>query len=734
MKSQFSNCLTLISLPNFMNLYYYAIRPIVPRTIFLCLFSLSFSLFAQNQPFCGTDPVHAQHLKDHPGAAVDQELFEQLYQSLAQNRLLAKSSSVNPDDHGSAALKYIVPCVVHVIHNGGVENITDAQVKSAFARINEDFRRMPETKGWGAGPDFQIEFELASKDPQGNAHSGINRIQSALTDHNLDTQQGTLKALSKWDQNKYMNIWIVKSINSSVLAYATFPQNGGNANDGIVCSYYCWGTTGAVDGSRALCRVPVHEFGHWLALYHPFQPSGTSSTGCPANSTTPCTSQGDRVCDTPPVSAANFGNPARRNSCQESSDRPDRTRNYMDYSDDPYKDEFTAGQLVRSQLAMENDNSRKQLYTESNLQATGVGKYRLPEANFVAQNRFPCVGTAVQFVDWSNGQADGWSWSFPGGTPATSNLRNPVVTYAAAGTYDVTLTVTNQTGSSQAFTKTAYINVTDQSVNFPMKEDFNGNDFPPAGWRLHNPDAGVTFVKLTGVSAFGSSGNSARISQFTYRAYDQRDELITPALNLGGSVHPMVYFSLAYTQHSDLYSDTLEVYASDDCGATWNQVFRVGGADLTSNSGPQTSTFTPGATDWIIGNADLSAYAGKTNVRVKFESVNGYGNNLYLDDIEFREPWAVSNELDFIKDAKVVCSPNPFSQSLMLHILSPINEDVEVLMQDVTGRIVWNSGQFSVITGKNEFSLSPAGIAPGVYFVQVKTSAGLTQTIKVVKE
>jgi len=717
-----------------MKIRIYAIRPFVLRTLALCLLSISFSVYGQTHPFCGTDAVYEQHLSTHPEAAVEREAFEQLYQSLLQARTAAKKASFNPDDHGSAALKYIIPCVVHVIHNGGVENITDAQVKSAFARINEDFRRMPETKGWGAGPDFQMEFELASKDPSGNPHSGINRIQSALTNHNLDTQQGTLKALSKWDQNKYMNIWIVKSINSNVLAYATFPQNGGNSNDGIVCSYYCWGTTGAVDASRALCRVPVHEFGHWLALYHPFQPSGTSSTGCPTNSTTPCASQGDRVCDTPPVSAANFGNPARKNSCQESSDRPDRTRNYMDYSDDPYKDEFSIGQLTRSHLAMENDNSRRQLYTEANLQATGVGKYRLPEANFVAYNRYPCLNTPVQFVDWSNGQASAWSWSFPGGTPATSNLRNPVVTYATAGSYDVILTVTNQTGSSQAFTKTGYIQVNDQSVSFPMKQDFNGNDFPPAGWRLHNPDASVTFVKLTGISAFGSTGNSARISQFTYRAYDQRDELITPPLNLSNAVKPMAYFSLAYTQHSDLYSDTLEVYASDDCGGTWTQVFRVGGADLTTNSGPQTSTFTPGAADWIVGNADLSAYAGKTNVMVKFESVNGYGNNLYLDDIEVREPWAVSSQADFVNETKVFTSPNPFTQSLTLHIQSPVNEEVAVVVQDVTGRTVCNVGQFLVTPGKNEFSLSPTGIAPGVYFVQVKTSAGLTQTIKVVKE
>lgn len=41
-----------------------------------------------------------------------------------------------------------------------------------------------------------------------------------------------------------------------------------------------------------------------------------------------------------------------------------------------------------------------------------------------------------------------YTWSFPGGTPATSNLLNPTVSYPAAGTYDATLTISNQFGTN----------------------------------------------------------------------------------------------------------------------------------------------------------------------------------------------------------------------------------------------------------------------------------------------
>lgn len=61
-----------------------------------------------------------------------------------------------------------------------------------------------------------------------------------------------------------------------------------------------------------------------------------------------------------------------------------------------------------------------------------------------------CYRDSVSFVDHSivSDQSVSWAWSFPGGSPSSSNLRNPKVLYSAAGNYNVTLTVTDANGSS----------------------------------------------------------------------------------------------------------------------------------------------------------------------------------------------------------------------------------------------------------------------------------------------
>jgi PKD repeat protein len=91
------------------------------------------------------------------------------------------------------------------------------------------------------------------------------------------------------------------------------------------------------------------------------------------------------------------------------------------------------------------------------LEFFGIGAETLT-AYFIAEETDVCENEEVQFTDYSLGAVSSWSWEFPGGEPETSTEENPEVTYAAAGTYDVTLTVSDGT-DTETFTQEAYITV-----------------------------------------------------------------------------------------------------------------------------------------------------------------------------------------------------------------------------------------------------------------------------------
>ncbi len=80
-------------------------------------------------------------------------------------------------------------------------------------------------------------------------------------------------------------------------------------------------------------------------------------------------------------------------------------------------------------------------------------------AEFSASETNVKEGTSISFTDSSANNPNSWSWTFNGGTPSSSTTQNPSVVYNTPGTYDVTLTASNNQGADTE-TKTRYITVT----------------------------------------------------------------------------------------------------------------------------------------------------------------------------------------------------------------------------------------------------------------------------------
>lgn len=86
-------------------------------------------------------------------------------------------------------------------------------------------------------------------------------------------------------------------------------------------------------------------------------------------------------------------------------------------------------------------------------------------ADFSANQTTISVGETVQFTDLTFGDPTSWEWICYGGTPAISNLQNPIIAYDIEGTYDVMLIVTKEIAKTvyiDTILKTNYITVSDQ--------------------------------------------------------------------------------------------------------------------------------------------------------------------------------------------------------------------------------------------------------------------------------
>ena len=142
-------------------------------------------------------------------ALLQQKLEDPIYQSkhVAFEKDLYNHLNGN-NSNAEFLADYTLPVVVHIVHQNGVENIPDAQIFQAIQDLNDAF----ENVGYydqGTGVNTQIEFCLATQDPDGNPTDGITRDNSPLTDMFLETEDIALKDLNRWDPLRYINIWAV---------------------------------------------------------------------------------------------------------------------------------------------------------------------------------------------------------------------------------------------------------------------------------------------------------------------------------------------------------------------------------------------------------------------------------------------------------------------------------------------------------------------------------------------
>ena len=242
-----------------------------------------------------------------------------------------------------------IPVVFHVVYANGTENISDDQLFEQLQVLNDDFRRLNADQDniWPQAADTEIEFCLATRDPNGAPSSGILRVPTTSgafgsSDAVKFTSQGGSDA---WPADEYMNFWVC-NLGGGLLGYAQFP--GGNAaTDGIVCGYQFVGIDGPGAGAYNLGRTATHEVGHWLNLRHIWGDG-------------PCGAD-DFVADTPESDGANYGCNLGSVSCSTE----DMVQNYMDYSDDGCMNVFSQGQGDRMQALFTPGGTRAGILTSN---------------------------------------------------------------------------------------------------------------------------------------------------------------------------------------------------------------------------------------------------------------------------------------------------------------------------------------------------------------------------------
>ena len=321
---------------------------------------LSFSFASAQKKECGT-MENLEYLKTQDPKLENKILQnEQALQNWIQTRATSKL--------GKKSTIITIPVVVHVIYSNPTENISTAQVLSQIAILNKDYRRLnADTSAIpsvfaAVAADCEIEFCLATKDPNGNSTSGITRTSTTQTSFSGGTFNGvswsndvvkytSSGGIDAWNTSKYLNIWVCDLGN--LRGYAQLP-GGPSSSDGVVVDYTRFGNIGTAAWASFTIRTTTHEIGHWLNLNHIWGNNIKETSNC-----------GDDFCDdTPTESSSTYGTPTfpyNTYSACNSGANGEMFMNYMDYTD--CRSMFTQDQKTRMRAAIDTFRSGLLNYT-----------------------------------------------------------------------------------------------------------------------------------------------------------------------------------------------------------------------------------------------------------------------------------------------------------------------------------------------------------------------------------
>lgn len=375
------------------------------------------------QPFnaCGTDALEAYQKDNYPEIKKYNAELEKKYQSDISKFFKNSSDSI------------CLPIIVHIIHNEGIENISDTQVLQGIENLNDAFANRnyynPST-----GVDTKIQFCLAQRDTLGNEINGILRHASVFTDMSLPGSFDGIFNIAFLNPNEYINLQIVKE---ACVNGDCHPAGFAGPHRIVVESQY-FGSTAHND------VVVIHEMGHFLGLSHTFK------GGCINND---CLKDGDKVCDTPPDNQ-NFehcfsehnsctsdeddlsdNNPFRPISLGGLGDQNDGNHNYMDYNFWECFDQFTQGQADRMHWVIQN---RYSSLLESKVCSPPCEK--TPLAFFTTLSDSIEAGTLLSFNNQSS-HSSSFEWTID--EDFFSDLENPSLTFDEVGIFNITLEVWN---------------------------------------------------------------------------------------------------------------------------------------------------------------------------------------------------------------------------------------------------------------------------------------------------
>lgn len=290
-------------------------------------------------------------------------------------------------------------------------------------------------------------------------------------------------------------------------------------------------------------------------------------------------------------------------------------------------------------------------------------------------------------------------------------------------------------------------NIISQGYSPVIAQGFETATFPPSGWkqtgtdsawcwhRLDSNTIGWDFIhELETTNLYGAYLKSASCIYFDNICADnigKKYAIHTPQYDFSKATNPILTFDYAYApQSGSTGQDTLAVSYSTDCGATWSNLIKKGGIQLSTTGSYIDTVMYPNCTSktphdfWKTDTLKLNNVIGQSMVMFSFECRSDWGNMLYLDNITLGS--AVTGIADKTQnDNTLGVYPNPNDGKFTVLVTSTLQCDYILELKNILGQVLYTE-KLPEFSGAYTQQLALGNFGSGLYFVSLKNQTGET--------
>jgi hypothetical protein len=328
--------------------------------------------------------------------------------------------------------------------------------------------------------------------------------------------------------------------------------------------------------------------------------------------------------------------------------------------------------------------------------------------------------TVTPYVNGVSGSAVTWTGNL---SVAASTLINLGTQTFTSGANTFSININNVSGGDVNLgNNTASMTVKDISAygTSSIAEGFDAAVFPPAGWGLVTTFSASTWMRSTMTGGYGTNSESM-YAHLKAVPLGVRHDMHLPGTSFTGTIIPTFKFDMAYIQWNTGDNDSLQIFASSDCGSSWSSVWGNSGNAMATAPPSSLTNMLPAGSQWTTVVIPLTTYSNNPDVLIRIRAKGGVsqGNSIWMDNINLYDAQQIGFDERTMTTTDIELFPNPATAETSISIHSPSLSEMNLKVTNALGKLV-HQQPIKMDAGANSVKLNCKDLSNGIYLISLE--------------